>query len=377
MSINAEQLNIEAPNDAILQEDLEQVAQDTNIDWEQFRNAGFLVTGATGLVGVNAIRALLCANRVHGLNMMIFGVARNQEKVASIYGELLDRQDLRIIYEDITQDGFAEEVAAHVDQEIDYIIHGAAVTASKMMVEKPVETIMTAINGTKNLLNLGVQEKVKSFVYLSSMEAYGNMSVFGSAPDASRATEEKMGYINPQNVRSDYPLSKRMCENLCAAYVAEYHLPVKVARLAQTFGAGILPWENRVFAQFAKSAINHDDIVLHTKGLSEGNYCYTADVVRGLLTILLKGTDGEAYNVANESTHTTIADMAQLVADQIAGGEIKVVFDIPEQNMFGYATDTILRLDSTKLQSLGWKPLVPLSEMYHRMILSACTLENH
>ncbi len=365
-----QQLNIEAPNDPILQEDLEQIAQDTNIDWEQFHNAGFLVTGATGLVGANLIRALLCANRVHEQNMTVIGIARNQEKVHIIYGDLLNRQDLIILYEDITSEDFAEKVAVRAGHKIDYIIHGASVTASRMMVEKPVETIMTAINGTQNLLNLGVQEQVRSFVYLSSMEAYGDMRIYGSTSDATRATEVKLGYIDPQKVRSDYPESKRMCENLCTAYVSEYNLPVKVARLAQTFGAGILPWENRVFAQFAKSAINHDDIVLHTKGLSEGNYCYTADVVRGLLTILLKGADGEAYNVANESTHTTIADMAEMVANQIAGGEIRVVFDIPEENTFGYAADTRLYLDSSKLQKLGWGPKFSLRDMYCRMIRS-------
>lgn len=69
--------------------------------------------------------------------------------------------------------------------------------------------------------------------------------------------------------------------------------------------AGILPGENRVFAQFAKSVISGRDIVLHTRGLSEGNYCYTRDCVLGLFIILLYGENGEAYNVANPKSHTT------------------------------------------------------------------------
>ena len=145
-------------------------------------------------------------------------------------------------------------------------------------------------------------------------------------------------------------------------------MPVKIARLAQTFGAGILPGENRVFAQFARSAIKGEDIVLHTKGLSEGNYCYTRDCVTGLLTILLKGTDAAAYNVSNPAAHTTIVEMAVLVAEKIAGGKIKVVFDIPQDNAFGYAADTKMKLNSDKLQALGWKPEVGLEEAYQRMI---------
>ena len=123
-----------------------------------------------------------------------------------------------------------------------------------------------------------------------------------------------------------------------------------------------------MFAQFARSAINRENIILHTKGLSEGNYCYTRDCVTGLLTILLKGKDGEAYNVANPDSHTTIVDMAKMVANKIADGEIKVVFDIPESNTFGYAADTKMKLNSDKLQKIGWKPEIGLEEAYKRTI---------
>ena len=150
-------------------------------------------------------------------------------------------------------------------------------------------------------------------------------------------------------------------------------MPVKIARLSQTFGAGILPGENRVFAQFARSAMESKDIVLHTKGLSEGNYCYTRDTVIALLLILLNGKNAEAYNVANPETHTTIADMAKMVCEKLGDNKIKVVFDIPETNMFGYAADTKMKLNSDKLKNLGWMPQIGLEEAYRRMMKSmAC-----
>ena len=89
---------------------------------------------------------------------------------------------------------------------------------------------------------------------------------------------------------------------------------------AQTFGAGVSKDEGRVFAQFAKSAMGKTDIVLHTKGESTGNYCYTADAVMGILTVLLKGNDGEVYTIANPETTSKIKDMAQMVADTIGQG---------------------------------------------------------
>ena len=155
---------------------------------------------------------------------------------------------------------------------------------------------------------------------------------------------------------------------MCVAYMREYGVKVKIARLAQTFGAGILPGENRVFAQFAKSVISGRDIVLHTRGLSEGNYCYTRDCVLGLFIILLCGENGEAYNVANPKSHTTIAEMAQMVADKISNGKIKVIYDIPKDNVFGYAEDTKMKLNSDKLQALGWTPEIGLEDAYKRMI---------
>ena len=96
-------------------------------------------------------------------------------------------------------------------------------------------------------------------------------------------------------VRSNYPESKRLCENMCVAYMREYGVKVKIARLAaKRLAQEFLPGENRVFAQFAKSVISGRDIVLHTRGLSEGNYCYTRDCVLGLFIILLYGENGES-----------------------------------------------------------------------------------
>lgn len=199
---------------------------------------------------------------------------------------------------------------------------------------------------------------------VSSMEMYGSF-----AEANNNVTETELGYINPLAVRSNYPESKRLCENMCVAFWSEYGVPVKIARLSQTFGAGILSGENRVFAQFARSAIEGKDIVLHTRGLSEGNYCYTRDTIMGLFLILIKGENAEAYNVTNPETHTTIVDMARMVCQKFGNGKIKVVFDIPESNQFGYAADTKMKLNADKLKNLGWRPEIGLEEAYRRMIM--------
>ena len=87
-----------------------------------------------------------------------------------------------------------------------------------------------------------------------------------------------------------------------------------------------------------------------------------------MLDILVSGENGDAYNVANPDTHTTISNMAKMVCEEIADGSINVVYDIPESNQYGYAADTKLRLNSDKLQSLGWKPRINLETAYRRLI---------
>ena len=332
----------------VLQEDLKYISN-YDLPYEQMKGKSVLVTGATGLIGVSIVRALLTIG-----NIRVIALVRNLEKAQTIYGNLVS-PNLKIYISDITDE-------IKMEEPVNYIFHCASITTSKTMIEKPVETILTSVDGTNNILNFAREKKCESVVYVSSMEVYGSFDI------SKEIREEELGYINPLKVRSNYPESKRLCENMCVAYYSEFEVPVKIARLAQTFGAGILQGENRVFAQFAKSVINSEDIIMHTKGLSEGNYCYTRDCMTGLLTILLKGENGEAYNISNPECHTSIADMAKMVAEKIAGNRIKVIYDIPKTDTFGYAADTKMKLNSDKLQKLGWSPSIGLEEAYRRMI---------
>lgn len=343
----------------IIREDLEAIAVDSAIEWRKIDNAAILVTGATGLVGSLAVKALAYYNTEKNGHIKVLAMIRDEEKAYQVLGHDIEKQGVTFLKGDIREPlEFAEDV--------DYIIHGASVTASKTMVSYPVETLSIAIDGTKNMLELARKKQVKSMVYISSMEMYGITD-----PSKEKITEQDLGYIDNLAVRSSYSEGKRVCELLCACYGSEYQVPVKIARLAQTFGAGVPKSEGRVFAQFAKSALAGDDIVLHTKGESFGNYCYTADVVRGLFCLLTKGKNKEAYTLVNEETTIQIKDMAELVAKTFSNGASKVVFDIPEDaKTFGYAPDVTMHLSGEKARSLGWKPQYGLRQMYERLTKS-------
>lgn len=358
-------LILESSNDSILQEDLEYIARN-NILLEKIKNKCILITGATGMIGSQIVKTLICSNRIKDLNIQVIALARNKKKAEEIFGNLLIYSKLKMYYCDILD-------PISVNEKIDYIIHGASITSSKDFVNNPVETIKTTLEGTKNILELAKEKNVKGLVYLSSLEIYGVTD-----SNLESVDEDCYGYLNILDIRSSYSESKRMAECMCMAYSKQYLLPIKIARLTQTFGAGVNYFDDRVFAQFARSVIEQKDIILHTAGETIRSYCYLRDAIDALFYILIKGITGEAYNVANEETTISIRDMAELVKKEYSGLKIKVITkkekDLKE---YGYNPTVKIRLNTEKLKSLGWEPKINLREMYHRMISSMINTSNN
>lgn len=338
----------------VLSEDFKSIANSRFLDIEKFRDKSILITGATGLIGSLLTKLFLFLNETENFDVKIFAVVRNTDKAKNLYRDF-DLNNLNFIVCDLSKDSIS------VAEKIDFIIHTAAVTNSKYMISNPIETIKTSIEGTENVLKLATKKKVDAMVYLSSMEVYG---VFKQPTEVQ---ENTLGEINLTDVRSSYPESKRLCELLCTSYYKEYGLNVKAIRLAQVFGAGVLETDNRVFAQFAKSAMSGENIILHTTGNSEGNYVYTSDALQAILLLLLKGQAGIAYNVANKANHTTIKKMAELVQDSFGEESAKVIVDFPKENL-GYAPETHIKLNSDRLRNLGWYPKINLHDSYERLI---------
>ncbi|MDO4634829.1 MAG: NAD-dependent epimerase/dehydratase family protein [Streptococcus sp.] len=319
----------------------------------KFKNKSILITGATGLLGSQIVFTLLKANERFNLNISIIILIRSLEKAKGIFQENFD--ELNYILGDIRN-------PLIYDGEIDYVIHGASVTNSKTFVEEPVDTIETLVDGSRNLFEFLKYKDISSIVYLSSLEVYGSFS------GRKNVTEKDFGYLDPAQVRSSYSEGKRLVETICSAYYNQYHLPIKIARLCQTFGSGVDYNDNRVFAQFARAVIEHKPIVLHTEGKTERNYCSIIDSISGILYLLLNGESGEPYNIANENTLISIVDMAEMVSKYDETGKCKVIFDIQDINKFGYNPEVKINLISDKLQQLGWKPYDDLNNIFENLI---------
>ena len=347
----------------IVESDIQELVQSKKY-FEPFVGSAVLVTGATGLLGSLIIKSLSRYTVDNNKDIKIYACCRNIEKFYSVfegYSGIVP----------ITSDICSLDIQQY---DVDYIVHAASPTDSKSFVEKPVDTVVTATAGTNNLLAQCIGKPIKGFVYLSSLEVYGSFPDFAGIKNV---TETEYGYIDPVSARSSYSEGKRLVETLCKAYQSQFGVPVKIARLCQTFGAGVQYNDNRVFAQFARSVIEGKDIVLKTKGDTTRNYCYTTDAITGILTVLAKGNVGEAYNVANKDTTVSIADMADLFCNLYPKSRTKVIFDIAEDaEKLGYNPVVKLQLDSSKVEKLGWIAGVGLKEMIHRLIDSLLPSES-
>lgn len=337
----------------VVYSELKQLVSSQRALIQRFFNKTIMVTGATGLLGRSIVLTFLTANELMHLNTKIIAIARNQNKVADQYGRLLESPELSFVYQDLLTP-YEETITP------EYIFHTAAVTDGRQLKQRPVETFSAQFSGMMNVLKLA-QRTTAKVVYLSSMEIYGQPFTDG------RATEADVGYVDPLVIRNGYPESKRANEFMASAFAHEYNVQVVNARLAQTFGPGVATDDHRVFAQFARSVINGNDIVLQTDGSSSGNYCYLFDTIAGLFLLAISGEQGQSYNIVNEETSVTIKQLAELVAT--FNSQSHVVVDIPEDDP-GYAPKVSLKLSAKKIEALGWRPTKNLKAMFKALISS-------
>lgn len=341
-------------SDFLIEKDINRILE-TNVPINELAGKTVLVTGATGLIGSILIKTMLQYNRRIENKINIIGLVRDINKAIDTFDE---SDNLTFIVQDIRE-------RINYEDKVDYLIHAASITSSLDFVRIPVEIMDILYAGTKNILEFAKEKECSGVVYLSSLEVYGAKDI----ECIDTVSEKDYGYLDPLIPRSSYSEGKRMAECLCASYAAQYDLPIKVARLTQTFGAGMEYEDNRVVSQFARTAIKNADIVLHTEGKTTRNYCYTLDAVSGILFVLLNGNKGEAYNIANSMTEISISGLAEYIKE-LTGNSININYEIADINKYGYNPETRTVLDTSKIEVLGWSPIFDLKEMLQNLIES-------
>ena len=342
----AEMINKQHP---LYQEDLKNILAIPEI--EKLKGKSFLITGATGLIGVCMIDALMDFNR-RGADIQIYAIGRNWEKAKSRLGEYEQDEHFHFIEQDVRQ-------PLPEDIHVDVIIPLASNTHPLAYSKYPIETIEINVKGAGHALNKALACGA-TVLYPSSVEVYGN------ARGEDVFTEDYTGKLNLENARACYPESKRLSEALCLSYMAERGVDVKIARLSRAFGPTMLMTDTKASSQFILKALAGEDIILKSKGEQFFSYTYVADVVRSMLCVLLHGESGKAYNVANQDCNVKLKDFAGACA-RWAGK--KVVFDLPsEVEQKGYSVAMHAILDNTRLLSIGCQPLYPFEDAIHRTL---------
>lgn len=305
-------------------------------DFSRLENASVMISGATGMLGSFLVDLLMHVGGIH-----VVALGRSRAKANSRFPYHFDSPFFSFVECDVSH-------PIPGDINVDFIIHAASTTHPVAYATEPIGTVTSNVLGTMNLLDYGISHGMKRFVFLSSVEVYGE-----NRGDVERFDEEYCGYINSNTLRAGYPESKRLCESLCQAYRKQFGCEIVIPRIARSFGPTMRMSDTKAIAQFIKKGLAGEDIVLKSEGTQLYTYTYTPDAVSGILACMLQGEDGEAYNVAFNGGDITLRDLASEIASIC---NVDVVFDIPDATeRAGYSTATKALLDCSKIETkLRW-----------------------
>ncbi|MEF3307199.1 NAD-dependent epimerase/dehydratase family protein [Paenibacillus sp. GYB003] len=305
-----------------------------------------LVTGAAGFLGSHMVAKLLAEGRqVVGIDNLSTGKADNLRTFSDggafvfIGCDVADPEVLRLPeLEGVTE-----------------IYHLASPASPKFYQSRPFETIEVNTTGTKRMLELARLSGAK-IVYSSTSEAYGD-------PLVHPQDERYRGNVNTWGPRACYDEAKRLGEVFCYEYFHRYRVRVKVARIFNTYSAGLRNDDGRVISNFVTQAIAGDDLTVYGDGSQTRSFCYVDDTIRGLRLLMEKdAADGEIVNIGNPVEHT-ILHVAETVI-RLSGSPSGIRFlPLPEDD------PKVRRPVIAKAEALlGWKPEISLEEGLRRTI---------
>ena len=323
------------------------IADNASFDIDKITNKHFAITGATGYIGSNLINFLTYLNRTNNLNIRITAYCTDLKKAQAI---LQPSSHLELIV--CKNEDFSSNI---IPANIDYFIHTASPTKSKFFVENPVETIDASVIGISKILSSLKNHQLSRFIYLSSMEAYGDFN--------SVAAENNLGYIDLSNPRSSYPEGKRISELYCNAYATEYNIPISICRLAMCFGPGILPTENRAYMSFIKQAKSQNKITLQSSGESSLNFISILDALSAIIFIATSENTIGTFNLCCDYENASIRTLAEHI-----GAYYGVPVAVLNEKSTIFANDNKMVLSNEKIKNIGYKQIFNLEQTINSLI---------
>lgn len=323
----------------IITDDLELIRRDSSQLAQKIDGKTCLITGGAGFLGswMCDILSVLGA-RIICVDDLSSGSKKNIEH--------LHQSDFLFIKEDVAQLSITEEV--------DYMIHMACIASPALYQENNLETLDTSVLGTRNMLELARQKNPESFLFTSTSEVYGDA---GLVP----TPESYWGNVNPIGPRSVYDEGKRVAETYCVSYLQRYGLPVRIARIFNTYGprldTALASQYGRVIVRFLIQAMKNEPLTVYGNGSQTRSFCYIRDQIEGLLHLLImREARGEIVNIGS-GEEISIIDLAKLIINIAKSGSLIAFSSLPQDDPKRRAPN----LDKAR-SLLGWVPKTTLEE---------------
>ncbi|WP_314293337.1 NAD-dependent epimerase/dehydratase family protein [Fusobacterium periodonticum] len=340
----------------IVQEDMKDIYNE-DILFNKLKNKSVLITGATGMLATYIVYFLYYLNLNRDINVKIYILARNRKKIEELFGAFTNDKNFIIVNQDVTNEILIKE-------KIDYIFHLASSANPKNILENPIGIIKANTLGTINICEFAVKNNALVF-FASTREIYGKIE------GKEFVKEIDMGVCDCLEDRACYPESKRISETICKSYNLQYGMKYQICRIAHVYGPGMnIDNDGRIMSDIISDIVNNRNIILKSDGSAQRAFCYLSDAVRAIFFILLNGQENDVFNLSNEEEEISIKDLARLATELFLEKNIKVNYQISNNNSNLYTNYKRSKLDNSKLYDLGWKIKTNLKEGIKKTVLS-------
>lgn len=342
---------------SIIEEDLDQICS-SSIAWENLRGCRVLITGATGMIASYLTMSLLHYRAMHQeCSFELSILVRSLKKAQDMFMPYWDYDWFHVIAGDVCSWSTKEK--------FDFIIHGASPADPRSFGIDPAGAFLPNVLGTWSLLELAKRSNAKRFIFLSSGESQGQLLDSQYLID-----EHTFGILDPMAIRSCYGEGKRAGEALCAIWNRQYGVPTSVIRISHTYGPTMdIKHDSRVFAEFVSCIVERKDISLKSDGSAIRPFCYVSDAVDGILRVLLAPNPELCYLMAGKE-YLSIWGLAHMLCRLFPERQLHVIKSIRSQNdsYLEASKQPQCKIDTSKLQALGWKPEVTVEEGFVRTV---------
>lgn len=357
----------------VIREDLNYIVGNLSEELESMAGKKLLIIGGAGFLGYYLVQAILhfnqsCRDSGNDNNIIELSVFDNFSRGVPHWLEALKSSpNFHVERYDIN------EPLTLSHGTFQYIIHAASIASPTYYRQFPIETMDANVNGLRNVLEYAMTLKdqdqpVEGILFYSTSEIYGD-------PDKDNipTPETYRGNVSCTGPRACYDESKRYGETLCVNFAQQHDIPVRIARPFNNYGPGLKLTDARVLPDFARDILADRDITMYSDGSPTRTFCYIADAIVGYYKVMVRGRNGESYNIGIETPEISMRELANMVVD-----EGKRLFDYKGKVVMQNSSDADYLVDNPNRRcpviekaraELGYNPAIDVNTGLRRSLL--------